>query len=522
MLVRRGNAGFTLVEVLVAAGLVSVVLALALKGFTEAKKIADITKAKVIAEEEASLGAQKLAKLMRRLHVIYFDARPLLKIDTDPTAVGNLTSIRAGSPPGWLTGGTAIPGLGVPEVFLGTTTNDNYRSPVSIGIGPMVAGSGVARSAFWVRHLTDSDGTEDAAVTLPARRLKSGERKMPGNADLDFAFDRFFTSPLMYGAEATFDAAAPVGGVTQDAHLPMTWTFYLAYLAPMRFDANDAGHALFPVQETDATKSPLHQRDQGNSGWVRATIPYELRLLTIPDVRAVNITAADPDAPADPTNATLTSRIGLLKGRRIDAASVLSFPFDVKKDKANYDPIPLRATAANYADMTQTGNAYYGDASFARVAGPSTGTSGYIHGNWDNVGNDPPTQEALTNRAHWNGTAFDAVLTPITDTLLARYVDPDAVHGTFVRLANEQDLINELETKPRPYLNAYGGPQKYNPQWWAGANPTTSAPPRRGLVSVATRFRFSRQHPFSFSTESIEVDLDTLVKFQDMSFRKRR
>lgn len=517
MYARRGSAGFTLIEVLVSAGLVSLVLALALKGFTEAKKIADITKAKVMAEQEASLGAQKLAKLMRRAHIVYFDARPLKKIDADIPTLGNFSAThREAAAPGYLTGATALPDLGDPDLFLAPTTGELYRDSIRAGFG-----AAIKRSKFFVRTLLDTTAAEDVASPAGEEglRLKTGERLMPGNTALAEPFDRFFTSPLLYCAEANFNTGVGAGGVRLDANLPMTWTFHLVYLAPMRFDKNrDAGDALFPVQEADAKKSPNHTRDLGPGGWVRATVPYELRLLTIPDVQAlVNRGNA---AASTATPLPIPNHTGLVWGRRIDQASVVPFPFDVVSDNVNYDPVPLDIGSDSF-NLLASASDHFGAPSYTRVAG-TAGAAGSIHGNWDNLGNDPPSQAALARRQKWNGTAF-VDPDPITDTMLAKYVDPDNVHGTFVRLANDWDLVNEGEAQPRPYVNAYGGPQKYNPSWWNAANTMNKvSPPRRALVSVATRFRFSRQHPFAFSTESIEVDLDSLARFQNMDHRKRR
>lgn len=510
----RGKPGFTLIEVLVAAGLVSVVLGLALKGFTEAKKIADITKSKVIAEEEAALGAQKLAKIVKRLHAIYFDARPLARQTTDITTLGQLASVRTAAPPAWLTGG-AITGLTVPKVFLGATTSGLHQVPIRDGW----SGAGVDRSTFFLRHLDDSvNGTEDGPLSAPGQRLRTGDNTGAKN------FDRFFTSPLLYGGEATFDNAAPATGAVAnagsrvEANLPVTWTFYLVYLAPMRFDkATEDGHALFPVQDGSLNG----RRDRGPEGWVRSTVPYELRLLTIPDVVAVDIGSnGGSEAAPNPTAASLPNRVGYHNGRRLDVVSVLPFPYDVLNLEANYDPLPMPMTADTFVQMT-TNSTHYGAACGPRVKSPANNA---VHGNFNNIGNDPPTQAALSTRRHWDATTrtFTNAVEPITDTLLARYVDPDAVHGTFVRLANDWNYENETETQPRPYINAYGGPIRYNPLWWNADNTAANTPPTRALVSVATRFRLSRQHPFAFSTESVEVDLETLTRFQTMDYRKRR
>ncbi|MEB3328796.1 MAG: type II secretion system protein, partial [Candidatus Sericytochromatia bacterium] len=74
---RHAQGGFTLIEVLVAAALVGLVMALAVRGFSEAKKLGDMAKARAIARQEAVAGVQKLARLLSRCHVIYFDTRPL-------------------------------------------------------------------------------------------------------------------------------------------------------------------------------------------------------------------------------------------------------------------------------------------------------------------------------------------------------------------------------------------------------------------------------------------------------------
>lgn len=510
----RGKPGFTLIEVLVAAGLVSVVLGLALKGFTEAKKIADITKSKVIAEEEAALGAQKLAKLLKRLHIIYYDARPLGRADADITTLGQLAGIRNANPPAWLTG-TAPGGISVPKVFLGATTSGLHQVPIRDGW----SGAGVDRSTFFLRHLDDSsNGTEDPPLSAAGQRLRTGDTTALKS------FDRFFTSPLVYGAEATFDNAAPATGAVAnagarvEANLPVSWTFYLVYLAPMRFDkAVDDGHALFPVQDNSLNG----RRDRGPENWVRSTVPYELRLLTIPDVRAINIGSnGGTEAPPNPTAASLPNRVGYHNGRRLDIVSVLPFPYDVVNSEANYDPVPMPMGLDTYTQMI-TNSTNYGNACGPRV---KSAANDAVHGNWNNLGNDPPTQDAFNNRSHWDAATrtFTNAVDPVTDSLLARYVDPDAVHGTFVRLANDWNYRNETEGQPRPYVNAYGGPIRYNPLWWHPNNTAANTPPTRALVSVATRFRMSRQHPFAFSTESVEVDLETLTRFQTMDYRKRR
>jgi hypothetical protein len=157
-----------------------------------------------------------------------------------------------------------------------------------------------------------------------------------------------------------------------------------------------------------------------------------------------------------------------------------------------------------------------------------------VHGNWNNVGNDPPSELCFANRQYYdqaanNGQGALLAARDVTDVSIASYIDPDSVHGTCVRLGNDWlrksgnvGLIAKGEANPRPYVNAMGGPQKYQPSWWNADNPDVLAqPPKRALVSVSTRFRYTRQTPFAFATESVEVDLEALERFQTTARMKR-
>ncbi|MEB3197612.1 MAG: prepilin-type N-terminal cleavage/methylation domain-containing protein, partial [Candidatus Sericytochromatia bacterium] len=85
--------GFSLMEVLIAASLMGLVVGLAVQGFVEAKKIGDLTQSKMVARQEANGGVQKLAKILRRCHIIFFSTRPLPLAEI--TAATNLNTLLA-------------------------------------------------------------------------------------------------------------------------------------------------------------------------------------------------------------------------------------------------------------------------------------------------------------------------------------------------------------------------------------------------------------------------------------------
>jgi hypothetical protein len=475
-------------------------------------------------------GVQKLARILSRCHVIYFDARPLQAIAAAPTSLTDLNSIRAPQVPASLrTATVAGATIADPSLPFGGTTTNMYISPFR-----NFAGSTTLRSAFRVRPLNDTvagfENTTDSTnhLILAPGEFLAGSR----TSNVDHAFP----APLLYCAEASLAVGRPdtTTGELRAAGYPVTWTFYLVYLAPMRFENAgrvDDGNGLFPVQEAGPNRSANANRDLGRrsddtstdrSRWTRATVPYEMRLLTIPDVLAL----MPPLSNSNPNPATIPPTTGLALGRRFDSVSVLEVPFDVEQNKCNYDPVPLPATADH--GLAATHPVYNIAASGTRVSGMG------VHGNWNNVGNDPPSEQCFANRQYYdqaanNGQGALLAARDVTDVSIASYIDPDSVHGTCVRLGNDWlrksgnvGLIAKGEANPRPYVNAMGGPQKYQPSWWNTDNPDTLAePPKRALVSVSTRFRYSRQTPFAFATESIEVDLEALQRFQTTARMKR-
>lgn len=514
---QRQSAGFTLIEVLISTALVSVVLALALRGFTEANKIADLTKTKVVAKDEATLGVEKMAKIIRRCHIIYFDAHPIPNHGaTNASGVAfanNKFSAATGEATFVDADFEAIP------TTLLTKPDDVKPLTVRWGLGKGSFPSGVNFGTF-NRH----DFRFMTGGVAGQKPLRSGDTSLVGA-------EGEFPSPLFYGAEATFNTSNTATDTTQiDPSLPVTWTFYLMYLAPMAFDIGaDSGHALFPAQ----TITGLHgQRDAGRKAsdgapYHRSTVPYEIRLLTIPDVLAVKFAASNPAVAANVSGDKYLGRRLIIPTVGVGTPApgpdgVKKFPHDVAPSEVNYDPLPLGIELP--ADLSRS------IAEYTPSAGSGARVNGLQHGNFNNIGNDPPAEACFADgqRRHWNGVAEGPPPDPsgafgaaegVSDTLVARYIDPDATSGTFVRLAADE-AWRGINTNNRAYVNAYGGPQRWRQRLLNGAPPpalsatTLRAPPKRAQISVTTRYRSSTAIPFSFSTESVEVDLEALSRYQ--------
>ncbi|MEB3285206.1 MAG: prepilin-type N-terminal cleavage/methylation domain-containing protein [Candidatus Sericytochromatia bacterium] len=501
--------GFSLFEVLTATALVGLVMGLAMQGFSEAKKVGDLAKARITTRQEANSAVQKLAKVVRRAHIIFFDPRPLGQMATPETVA--LSNVQRDA---------NLPGV-LRDSAGGNSVNHRWTNPGnSTYITPFTGWTNQLRREFRGHglNLATTAGTADTIQTdqfylRTARLLSAG-------APTANRFEHYFPSPLLYCAEAQFSAGrlqAAGGGPgveRMDAGLPVSWTFYVAYLAPMRLPSNayaTGDDGLLPI-----IRGNFAQRDQMQGSATRAPVPFELRLLTIPDVKVIRNATAQNGAPVRRLNT----------GRRADDTGVLPPPFDVEPNQCNYDPVPMPNLDTTYNLFSATSAGPWGNPSGARVRGTNR-----MHCNWDNVGNDPPTNDALGDRGEWDGTGYIGNGRPIRDQVLASYIDPDSIHGTSVRLGNDWvrdvntgdiGLIARGENAPRPYVNATGGPQTYSPRFWHPDNPLTVGPPRRALISVATRFRYSRQTPFAFATESVEVELESLNRFQDMSFRFER
>lgn len=474
----NGRNGFSLFEMLIASLLVGIVMGLAIQGFTEAKKLGDMAKSRMVARQEANSAIEKLAKIVRRAHIIFFTPVPLNT--NQPNTVTDLNSLQFAALPPLLSslaqGNTALPWL--------SPAGQSYIDRSGWGGNTRIRGDFRAH----VFNLpapavnTGMDTTSPTYLRTAALLPSAGQAGVTPNR-----FDHFFPGPLLYCAEATLAVGEGDAPERVLAGFPVAWTFYVVYLAPMRIVDRD--HGLYP-----ALGGAQQQRDQLPGGRTRAPVPFELRLLTIPDV------------PALQNETTSTVPPLITRGRIRDNNGVLSPPLDIQQNNAVYDPVPMPWEQTTFNDFNAAPTA-----SGRRIAG--TG----LHCNWGNLGNEPPSNEVLA-----------AARGRVIDQLLASYIDPDNVHGTCARFGNDwlrddgPGLLARGEDNPRPYVNATGGPQAFNPQWWNNRNPSLIDPPRRILLSVATRFRYSKQTPFAFATQSMEVELETLNRFQTMAFRERR
>jgi hypothetical protein len=217
-------------------------------------------------------------------------------------------------------------------------------------------------------------------------------------------------------------------------------------------------------------------------------VPFELRLMTITQT----VPNADPNRAQYPSMITAyknpavppvqdTADPAVQIGRVFDAIGVKPAPNDYVAGNCRYDPIPF--------GLDTTGTSFAGIS--ARVDDPNP------HPNYGVIGNDPPNE---------------AVLTGVTasEQVLCRYIDPDDVHGTCIRLENPNGVPAYANAMPAPTEG--NGPFRYN-----GSAPL----PRRAVVSVAVRFRNNKRIPFQFNTQTMEVSLEKLVQFQSLDRRIR-
>ncbi|MNS45532.1 hypothetical protein D3C72_780030 [compost metagenome] len=513
------HRGFTLIEILVAATLIGVVMAMAMQAFMGMGRLSDVAKSRMVASTEANKGVREVAALLRRAHVIYFTGRPfqagagVIRMNTDADLAARPGTNRDYSNDPVT---DRIPDvLGANGPLPGPMLRYNFTDPTEpiIGGSPL---SNVRRGAF---RFYDWGAGANANTLLGPQRLRSREPNPPGAE----ATELDFTSPLLYIGEIDFAqdrTGFGPGGATDGAitnmFLPLSWTFHVVYLAPMAIPANPTTADL-PSWTT--TRRPS---DLAPGGWRRSTIPFELRVFTIPNV--------DSTREGD---RFIAQRNGL--GNHVKGA-----PFDYVENTINYDPIPILSggnagdflnpagtTKYRYRNPPPNGPLATANASGARV-------NGGMHTNFNNIGNDPPSQAALLIRTQDSENNDRR----ITDRVLAQYVDPDSVHGTCVRLLNtigasqgelltREDNANQNAALYRRYINAYGGEFLYNHYRALLTNPASwdnrrGAPiPQRALISVATRYRTSSQVKFQFATESIELDLENLVRYQNLSRRSR-
>jgi prepilin-type N-terminal cleavage/methylation domain-containing protein len=506
--------GFTLVEVLVAAALIGVVMAMAMQAFMGLTRISNLARSRMIAASEASKGVHSVAALLRRAHVIYFTGKPIATGQTVDNA-GDLNTFRANlMSAATFTGLNDPPVAPVPNVLGASGPVPGPAVQYAFGAVNQPLGNAfmqaIPRGRFRFWDWGGTGGVNPANTLVGnAQRLQTSEPVASG-----MPYDRYFPSPLLYIGEATFATDATDGqvGSIGDMYMPVSWTFYVVYLAPMDVGAN----AVASPPSWTSTQRPM---DRGPWGTARSTIPFELRCLTVPGVRSGT------------GNPMLHQNYQTPNG----VTEYLDAPFDYAPGTVNYDPIPVTfsldaAKALQTAQTTNRGALGTVNGSGARVAGAH-------HDHYGKIGNDPPNQQALSTRL--------AGAPPITDKVLASWVDPDSVHGTCVRLLNTIGLApglpNAAENAHPPrggfgeyrrYLNAYGGEYLYNhyrsvvvaggvPDYSVTGLDTGPGIPKRALVSIATRYRNDSRVDFQYASDQIEIDLENLVRYQSINRRSR-
>lgn len=499
---RHAARGFTLMEVLIACALVGLVLAMSMQGFMAINKVSNLSRSRMLGQSEAAKAVQEITQLLKRAHIIYFNALPL-GVQSEVNLAGANPNAMQNNPV--IANNSA--GAAAPPTALTTLAGGQQNIPYMFGSANLanladhtVAGMFGPANKFRRQQFRVLNG---GALTAGAR-LRSGDPSTVAGVDRDFP------SPLLYWAEATFVNAPDAANANRimSANIPRSWNFYVLYLAPMNLPRAHAALSFagppfnfagdFGARRTIAAGAPAAQRV-----YPRSTIPFELRLLTISNVPARKTLSPDnypADMPTDPSEA--------------GSGHFLGAPFDHYRPgpagsiggqrAVNYDPyaLPMQAGSATTLDrmVTRSGTSIWG--SGERVNG------GGNHGNYNNIGNDPPTDAVLNYRSPAQAT----------DRVLASYVDPDSVLGTTVKLGNN---LSAAGAGPL-WVDAYLGPHMWNTNGGAiPAAPNGKAPPRRAMISVTTRFRNDRRIPFQFATETAEVELEALTGYQSYVRTKR-
>lgn len=528
----RRRPGFTLMELLIACGLIGVVMAMAMQAFMGLNKISNQTRSKLIASSEASKGVLEVAALIRRAHIIFYTGKPITA-GTTVDAVGETAAGDGMDPVAWL--GTndprtdAVPaqlGGGAGGLVTGPKLPYAFQQQTLPTIGN-TAIENLKRGQFRFWDYNGGGIAADATSMLvgPAHRLKTADPYVA------LPYDRFFPSPLLYIAEANLATDGNNDGTVGDMFMPVSWTFHVVYLAPMDVSLDfTEGHPR-PWESTNRQMDlapPAANAPAGAKPWARSTVPFELRVLTVPGV------------DADKNGTIVSTHTPVLTPNNV--VEYLDAPFDYPPNGVNYDPIaipfivgvpgaPPTLGAASALGAAQTFRPGPGGPPPPMTLYKSAGArvNGALHVNYNNVGNDPPNAAALAIRIPGN--------TP-RDRVIAQYVDPDSVHGTCVRLLNNigatpgQTASQETQHAVsrgqfRRYLNAYGGEYLYNhykallPAGSVWSTQMGAPLPKRALISVATRYRNDSRVPFQFASDQIEVDLENLVRYQSINRRGR-
>ncbi|HEY9720870.1 MAG TPA: prepilin-type N-terminal cleavage/methylation domain-containing protein [Oscillatoriaceae cyanobacterium] len=518
----RRRGGFTLMELLVACALTGIVLALAMQGFMDINRVSDLARSRMMARSEAEHGLQTVVDIVRRCQIIYFNGRPLNKIDDVSASGANTADINNALNNNKPNTQVLPPTLATDSPANGKDVYYNEQDPGDL-TSLFAAMHHFKHTHFRFYDPVTPPTTTTDVITNPTA---NHDRLQTNDPTVTDPYDKYFSGPLFYGAEAKFsDAQAPAlaaaAGTDTNGELPISWTFYVLYLCPMPVTP-PGGLVSLPswVSRGGYTDNKLDKTSTNGTPWARSAIPFELRLLTITGVPAGSGALQFDPAP------------GAMGHSPSDL--IMGVPFDYLQGKVVYDPvaIPMQVNATSflvgkYTYPISTTTTTFRNASGQRVLG--TTYNAQIHANYNNIGNDPPSNQAL---------GYAGVTS--TDRVLVSYIDPDDVSGTCIRLLNtiapqgHAVKASAANAKYRPYLNAYIS----NPQSTADVgflydtyNNILNAPlltangagmPTRAFISITVRFRNNSQVPFQFATENMELDLDNLTKYQSLDRRSRQ
>lgn len=519
---RASREGFTLVELLVAALLMGGVMAMAMQGFTTAKRSADLARSRSQGSQESTQAVEEIAGILRRSAIVFYSGLPLSgTAATDPTLNTAIANSAVDGMPR-ITSNSAIPAIFQTTPYTGAvpTVPFNMADPTK----PYSTFTPMERPKFRFQAVGDGYFRD------PEQDANTKQRLHAADPNITPAWRQFFSAPLLYAAEPIFYPAdtsdpATTGGKEVNGSVPIGWNFYVVYLAPM--DVGNGDSALIPV--TGA--STAAKRDMGGDpindaahAWKRSTVPFELRLLTIKNVAA----------GVDPSDKWFSRQSYTEPSGR---QAIPPVPWDYPQKLCNFDPILVSDPQAS-SIMTPVGYAPY-NPPIANHAGSRVRwkSRDFPHTNFGALGNDPPTNDCFEDGHCFLSTAINVLVGfsfPATNTLdgnasdrvLARWIDPDNPDGTFVRFENSRTDPKGMVPQGGGAASATGplnGQARYVDTIEGGYQYNGNAPlPTRALVSITTRYRTGRDIPFVFTTKSQDVSLEASYNYQQNTLIRLR
>lgn len=522
------EGGFTLIEVMVATLLVGIVMAMAMNGFSAAKRASDLSRSQALATEESARAVKEISDIVRRAAIVFYSGVPL-----KGTSAANATLTTVITVPGTpgnvplVTSNQVIPAIFKDTPYVAVP---QVKYSMSDPTQPIGVGAPMDRTQFRFQCYNDGYFRDTNAVGGTKQRLRSSNPNLPTQ-------DQFFSAPLLYAAEPIFspeDTTSGVGGLDGGVggghdpmgSMPIGWNFYVVYLAPMDLNATPSSALCPATGGSIAAKRDLggDPNDPGKPQWQRSTVPFELRLLTIRNV----------SAGTNPTSPWFGRRPYNEPGPAPQRQAVPPVPWDYDTGGCNYDPILLSdAGSAQSMLVTTPGyNPFNVGSGVHGVNRVRTAGADFPHGNFRALGNDPPSNDCFSDNTCFLPTAVTGNATTLqansSDRVIANWIDPDNPNGTFVRFENPlsgadaNEGANPFNTVGNPlfgtqrYVNAYEGGFQYQTPMSSGAGLV----PVRALVSVTTRYRTGRDIAFTFSTKSEEVSLDASVNYQNNTIRR--